>query len=67
MSQPATFRNGQPFEFGIPCSPTTFTQGVIMGSLSALDLFSFAFGSFADLIVTEEGSLSELGLFAALS
>lgn len=38
-----------------------------MGSLSALDLLSFAFGSFADFVVTEEGSLSKLDLFAALS
>lgn len=41
-----------------------------MGSLSALDLFSFAFANFADFGdfgVTGEGSLSKLDLFAALS
>ncbi len=38
-----------------------------MGSLSALDLLGFAFGSFVNLFVSENGSMSELNLFAALS
>ncbi|BCN42010.1 hypothetical protein RE9431_02930 [Prescottella equi] len=42
-------------------------RGNHMGSLSALDLLGFAFGSFVDLFVSENGSMSELNLFAALS
>ncbi|MBM4608435.1 hypothetical protein GS416_10125 [Rhodococcus hoagii] len=33
-----------------------------MGSLSALDLLGFAFGSFVDLFVSENVSMSELNL-----
>ncbi|PTR24147.1 hypothetical protein C8K36_108159 [Rhodococcus sp. OK519] len=38
-----------------------------MGSLSALDLFSFALGSLVDIFVSDSGSASELEIFAGLS